>query len=51
MTNPEAKEEKHRCKRGTGLPPRNAIKKLICRELEKQAPHIFAELVKCKELG
>ena len=43
---------KKRGKRGNAsLPPRNAIKKLIGRELERQAPLIFNELVRCKELG
>ena len=41
----------HSSKNNTSLPPRNAIKKLIVRELEKHAPQIFSELVKCKDLS
>lgn len=34
----ETTEKKHHCHKGKGLPPRNALKKLIARELEKTAP-------------
>ena len=39
------------CNKAGALPPRNAIKKLIVRELEKSAPQIFQELSKCKDLN
>jgi len=39
------------CSKAGALPPRNAIKKLIVRELEKSAPQIFQELSKCKDLN
>ncbi len=39
------------CNKAGALPPRNAIKKLIVRELEKSAPQIFSELSKCKDLN
>ena len=37
-------------KKGSKLPPRNALKKLISKELEQAAPLIFAELAKIKDL-
>lgn len=39
------------CRRPMGLPPRKAMKRLICRELDQIAPQIFQELIECKELG
>jgi hypothetical protein len=44
-------EKKHCCYKNGALPPRNAIKKLISKELDHYAPLIFAELAKCKELN
>jgi len=38
----EEKHKGHKCHRGHhGLPPRKAMKKLICRELDLIAPQIF----------
>lgn len=37
-------------KKASKLPPRNALKKLISKELEQAAPLIFAELTKIKDL-
>jgi len=38
-------------KKQPGLPPRKALKGLVQKELDKVAPAIFEELMKCKELG
>ena len=48
----EVEEKPRRCAaKSNGLPPRKALKSLIMRELDKTAPMIFEELMKCKELG
>jgi hypothetical protein len=44
-------QKKKRCESKNGLPPRKALKKLVMKELEQLAPHIFETLIKCKELG